>query len=137
MIPANIIFVVLNIRMSRPSFRPGRRWPWRIRSSGNWPIQTPGGVLIHFSVRGRASEQGIIFRIPTPGQGIVFVYIGSMTGSRFVIFLLQTVVLGHLDSANVIQIASMAIFPHFSIDFVQISLQSTNLSEETKGQGIV
>ena len=24
-----------------------------------------GGVLIYFSVRGRAAEQGIIFRIPT------------------------------------------------------------------------
>ena len=31
----------------------------------------------------------------------------------------------------------MAIFPHFSIDFVPISLQSTTLSKETKGQGIV
>ena len=29
----------------------------------------------------------------------------------------------------------LAIFPHFSIDFVQISLRSTILSEETKGQG--
>ena len=45
-----------------------------------------GGVLIYFSVRGRAAEQGIIFRIPTPGQGIIFVKIGSMTGSIFVIF---------------------------------------------------
>ena len=41
----------------------------------------PGGVLIYFSVRGRAAEQGIIFRIPTPGQGIIFVKIGSMIGS--------------------------------------------------------
>ena len=32
---------------------------------------TPGEVLIYFSVRGRAVEQGIIFRIPTPGQGII------------------------------------------------------------------
>ena len=39
-----------------------------------------------FSVRGRAAEQGIIFRIPTPGQGIIFVKIGSMTGSIFFIF---------------------------------------------------
>ena len=31
----------------------------------------------------------------------------------------------------------MAIFPRLSIDFVQISLQSTTLSKETKGQGIV
>ena len=46
----------------------------------------PRGVLIYFSVRGRAAEQGIIFRIPTPGQGIVFVKVGSMTGSIFVIF---------------------------------------------------
>ena len=39
-----------------------------------------------FSVRGRAAEQGIIFRITTPGQGIIFVKIGSMAGSIFVIF---------------------------------------------------
>ena len=54
-----------------------------------------GGVLIYFSVRGRAAEQGIIFRIPTPGQGIIFVKIGSMTGSIFVFFdserLLKTI----------------------------------------------
>ena len=36
-----------------------------------------------------------------------------------------------------IQIAWMAIFPQFSIDFVQISLQSATLSKETKGQGVV
>ena len=37
-----------------------------------------GGVLIYFSVRGRAAEQGITFRIPNPGQGIIiFVEIGS------------------------------------------------------------
>ena len=47
---------------------------------------SPGEVLIYFSVRGRAAQQGIIFRIPTPGQGIIFVQIGSMTGSIFVIF---------------------------------------------------
>ena len=88
-------------------------------------------------MRGRAAEQGIIFRIPTPGQGIVFVKIGFMTGFIFVIFDSKKVILGHLHSANVIQIVWMAIFPHFWIDFVQISLQSTNLSEETKGQGIV
>ena len=48
----------------------------------------PGGgvVLIYFSVRGSAAEQGIIFRIPNPEQGIIFVKIGSMTGSIFVIF---------------------------------------------------
>ena len=45
-----------------------------------------GGALIYFSVRGRAAEQGIIFRIPTPGQGIIIVKIGSMTGSIFGIF---------------------------------------------------
>ena len=45
-----------------------------------------GGVLIYFSVRGRAAEQGIIFRILTPEQGIIFVKISSMTGSIFVIF---------------------------------------------------
>ena len=44
------------------------------------------GVLIYFSVRGRAAEQGLIFRISIPGQGIIFVKIGSMTGSIFVIF---------------------------------------------------
>ena len=44
-----------------------------------------GGVLIYFSERGRAAEQGIIFRLPTPGQGIIFVKIGSITGSLFVI----------------------------------------------------
>ena len=36
---------------------------------------------MYFSVRGRAAEQGIIFRIPTQGQGIIFVNIGSTTGS--------------------------------------------------------
>ena len=40
-----------------------------------------GVVLIYFSVRGRAAEQGIIFRIPTLGQGIIFVKINSTTGS--------------------------------------------------------
>ena len=49
-------------------------------------IKTQGEVLIYFSVRARAAEQGIIFRIPTPGQGIIFVKICSMTGSLFVIF---------------------------------------------------
>ena len=48
--------------------------------------QGGGGILIYFSVRGRAAKQCIIFRIPTPGQGIIFVRIGSMTGSIFVIF---------------------------------------------------
>ena len=42
---------------------------------------SPGEVLIYFSVRGRAAEQGIIFRILTPVQGIIFVKIGSTTGS--------------------------------------------------------
>ena len=46
----------------------------------------PGKVLIYLSVRGRAAEQDIIFRILTPGQGNIFVKIGSMTGSIFVIF---------------------------------------------------
>ena len=41
----------------------------------------PRGVLIYFSVRGRAAEQGIIFEILIPGQGIVVVKISSMTGS--------------------------------------------------------
>ena len=44
-----------------------------------------GGVLIYFSVLGRSDEQSIIFRIRTPGQDIIFVKIGSMTGSIFVI----------------------------------------------------
>ena len=50
---------------------------------GTWPNKMDelfpggGGVLIYFSVRGRAAEQGIIFRSPTPGQGIIFVKIGS------------------------------------------------------------
>ena len=48
------------------------------------PPRGGGGLLIYFSVRGRAAEQGIIFRIPTPGQGIVFVKIGFVTGSIFV-----------------------------------------------------
>ena len=42
--------------------------------------------LICFSVQGHAAEQGIIFRIPTPGPGIIFVNIGSTTGSIFIIF---------------------------------------------------
>ena len=42
---------------------------------------------MYFSVRGHAAEQGgIIFRIPTPGQGSIFVKMSSMTGSIFVIF---------------------------------------------------
>ena len=45
-----------------------------------------GGVLIYFSVRGRAAEQGIIFKISTPGQRIIFIKINSMTGSIFVFF---------------------------------------------------
>ena len=45
-----------------------------------------GGYSYIFSVWGRAAEQGIIFRITTPGQGIIFVKIGSMTGSIFVSF---------------------------------------------------
>ena len=102
--------------------------------------QLSGEVLIYFSVRGRAADQGIIFRISTPEQGIIFVQIGSMTGSislHICHFLLRKVVLDNLHSANVIQIAWMAIFPQFSIDFEQISLLSTTLSKETKGQGIV
>ena len=45
----------------------------------------PGGGTHIVSVRARAAEQGIIFRIPTPGQGVIFVQIGSMTGFIFVI----------------------------------------------------
>ena len=33
-----------------------------------------GGVLIYVSVRGGAVEQAIIFRIPTPGDGLIFIY---------------------------------------------------------------
>ena len=39
------------------------------------------GGYSYFSVRGRAAEQGIIFRIPTAGQGIILIKIGSATGS--------------------------------------------------------
>ena len=96
----------------------------------NFPIWYPlgVGVLLYFSARGRADEQGIIFRILTLGQGIIFVNIGSMTGSIFVILDSEKVVVGHLQSVHVIQIAWMAIFQQFSIDFMQISLQSTTLS---------
>ena len=34
---------------------------------------TRGGVQIYFAVRRRAAENAIIFKIPTPGQGIIFV----------------------------------------------------------------
>ena len=90
------------------------------------PCGSPGGEGTHtFSVRGRAAEQGIIFRIPSPGQGMVFVKNQLHDRVHICHFLLPKVVLGHLHSANVIQIALMAIFLHFSIDLVQISLQST------------
>ena len=46
----------------------------------------PRGGFIYFTIRGRVAEQGIIFRIPTPGQGIIFVEIGFMTGCIYVIF---------------------------------------------------
>ena len=59
---------------------------WNSLSGSKGSTPHPRGVLIHFSVWRRAAEQGIIFRIPTPGQGIIFVKIGSMTGSIFVIF---------------------------------------------------
>ena len=49
-------------------------------------IPRGGGLLIYFSVRGRAAEQGINFSILTPELGIIFVKIGSMTGSIFVTF---------------------------------------------------
>ena len=64
---------------------PPLNLPWPRRCKGKERFRG-GGVLIYFSVRGRAAEQGIIFRIPTPGQGIIFVKICSMTGSIFVIF---------------------------------------------------
>ena len=48
--------------------------------------ELPGEVLVYISVRGRAVEQGIIFRIPTPGHGIISVRISSLTGSIFLIF---------------------------------------------------
>ena len=38
---------------------------------------------MYLSVRGCAAEQGIIFRIPTPGQGIK---VGSMKGCIVVSF---------------------------------------------------
>ena len=58
---------------------------YTINSYGGVDRKARGGTHM-FSVRGRAAEQGITFRIPTPGQGIIFVKIGSMTGSIFVIF---------------------------------------------------
>ena len=97
-----------------------------------------GAVLLYFSVRGRAAEQGTVFRIPTPGQGITFVKIGSMTGSIRVFVILtpkgrfRPFALCKCDSNRLDGNIST-----FSIDFVQISLQSTTLSKETKGQGIV
>ena len=66
------------------------------------------------------------FRIPTPGQGHHFCKTGSVTWSIFVIFNPRKIVLGHLRSANVIQIARMAVFPHISIDFLQISFSGHN-----------
>ena len=41
---------------------------------------------MYFSVRGCAAEQGIIFKILTLRQSIIFVKICSMTGSIYVIF---------------------------------------------------
>ena len=52
-----------------------------------------GGLPIYFSLRGRAEEQGVIFSIPTPGQGIIFVKISSITGSILVILDLQGTIL--------------------------------------------
>ena len=49
-------------------------------------VSAPGGGTRIFFVWGSATEQGIIFRIPTLGQGIIFVKISSMIGSMFVIF---------------------------------------------------
>ena len=57
------------------------------------------GVLMNFSVWGHAAKHGIVFRIRTPEQGIIFVKLCSMAGS--------------LHSANVIKIAWMAILSHF------------------------
>ena len=95
-----------------------------------------GGVLIYFSVRGRAAEQGIIFRIPTPGQGIIFVKIGSMTGSIFVILtpkgLCRPFALCECDS-NRLDGNISTIFDRFRTNF----LADTTLPKETKGQGII
>ena len=93
-----------------------------------------GRVVIYFSVQGRAAEQGIIFRVPTPGQGIIFCKNRLHDRVHICHFHSET---RPFTLANVIQIAWKAIFPHLSIDFIQISLQDTILSEETKGQGIV
>ena len=61
-----------------------REAAWHIKNATN---MSSALVRTHiFFCTGRAAEQGIIFRIPTPGQGIIFVKIGSMTGSKFVIF---------------------------------------------------
>ena len=83
-----------------------------------------GGVLIYFSVQGRAAEQGIIFTIPTPGQGIIIVKLGFMTGS-ILAFLTskgrcRPFALCKCDSNNLDGNIST-----FSIDFVQIYLQCT------------
>ena len=72
-----------------------------------------------------------------------------MTGSIFVIFeIIFMIVLGHLHSANVIQIAWMAVFLHFSIDFLKMFLCRAQfclkklktgycLTNFTPGQGII
>ena len=49
-------------------FRPGLDDTGLLLASDGFQPGSPGEVLIYFSVRGRAAEQGIIFRIQTPGQ---------------------------------------------------------------------
>ena len=56
---------------------------------GSYPPRAPG-VLTYFSVRRRVTEQvpqGIIFRIPPPGQDIIFVKLVSMTEGPYLSFL--------------------------------------------------
>ena len=51
---------------------------WRTMQNGDYAKNTitfpplGGGVLMHFSVRGHAAKQRIVFKIRTPGQGIIF-----------------------------------------------------------------
>ena len=47
--------------------------PSTLRQLGNMHALRPGGgSLTYFSIRGHAAGQGLISRIFTPGQGIIF-----------------------------------------------------------------
>ena len=94
----------------------------------------PGGEGTHiFFCTGTCRWTGYHFQDSDSGTGYHFCKNRLHDRVHICHFWLRKVVLGHLHSANVIQIAWMAIFPHFLIDFVQLSLQSTILPEETKG----